>query len=770
MNYNSKIGKEENLFRYIIRTFFPFWPLFLFLILSGVLGAWAYLKYATPIYEASASLIIKDENKGVNDSKIMESINPFGSKKIVENEMKVLQSRDLMKNVVKDLDLYVSIFEDKGIKSACAYTTSPIKIKVKDPDDIVLPSEKAEKFFFTYDFETEEILLEEKRFPLNKWVETTGQTLMFIKNERKLSKADNPLYFTINLPQIVTDDLMDAIDVKVTNKLSSIVDLSIEDPVRERAEDILNLLIKKYDQKIIEEKNDLATSTVNFIEDRIAIVEKELDDLEYRIESYKSRKGAIDLSEQGRLYLQDVGDSDRQIGDIELQLAVLDNVESYVISKGSSGGIVPSTLGINDPILSQLIENLYNSEVQYERLKRTTAENNPILTSIANEIEKFRPSILENVKSQRVNLQSRLSSLSSNNRRYNSTLRSIPEKERALLEINRRKIIKTDLLSNLLQKREEIALAYLPTNGDNRIINKAEASIIPVSPKPLYAYLIAFILAITVGIGYVKGKETLSGKVLFRSEIEESTGLPIIAELFRVKKYNSNNAFKKPEDFIMIEQFRQLGARLGLYNKRIRKKRILVTSSSPEEGKSFVSSNLAYSLAQTGRQVVLIDMDFRKPFASNLFNLSSSKGVIGFLKDELNYDEIVHPSGVNPNLYIVSTGAEGDDYTELLLNGKLECLMDNLSKDFEYVIIDSAPINIVAEVNLIAEYSDKTLFIVRHGFTNKEVIERLDASSSLKSLKDVSIVFNGLKRRGMVNSSYGYGYGNDVKYKMSYTK
>lgn len=770
MNYNSKIGNEENLFRFVMRTFFPFWPLFLFLILSCILGAWAYLKYATPIYEASASLIIKDENKGVNDSKIMESINPFDSKKIVENEIEVLQSRDLMKNVVKDLDLYVSIFEDKAIKSTSAYTTSPIKIKVKDPEHIVLPSEKQEIFFFTYDFEREEVLLEEKRFPLNKWVETAGQTLMFIKNERKLSKADNPLYFTLNHPQIVTDDLIDALDVSVTNKLSSIVNLSMKDPTRERAEDILNILIKKYDQKIIEEKNDLASNTVNFIDDRIAIVEKELDELEYRIESYKSRAGAIDLSEQGRLYLQDVGVSDRQIGDIELQLAVLDNVEQYVISKGSSGGIVPSTLGINDPILSQLIEKLYNSEVEYERLKKTTAENNPILTSIANEIEKFRPSILENVRSQRVNLQSKLSSLSSNNQRYNSTLRSIPEKERALLEINRRKIIKNDLFSYLLQKREEIALAYLPSSGDNRIINKAEASIAPVSPKPLYAYMIAFVLAITMGIGYVKGKETLSGKVLFRSEIEESTGLPVIAELFRVKKYNSNNTFQKPEDFIMIEQFRQLGARLGLYNKKIRKKRILVTSSSPEEGKSFVSSNLAYSLAQTGRQVVLIDMDFRKPFASNLFNLSSSNGVIGFLKDELTYDEIVHPSGVNPNLYIVSTGAEGDDYTELLLNGKLEWLMDNLSKDFEYVIIDSAPINIVAEVNLIAEYSDKTLFIVRHGFTNKEVIERLDASLSLKSLKDVSIVFNGLKSRGMVNSSYGYGYGNDVKYKMFYTK
>ena len=769
MKYNSKTGKEDNLFRYIIKTFFPFWPLFLVLVVVCILAAWGYLKYATPIYEASASIMIKDEEKGVDDSKIMESINPFDSKKIVENEIEVLKSRDLMKAVVRDLNLYAPIYEDAGIKTISAYTSSPIKVIVEDPNRISLSEDEPEKHFFKYNANDEKVIFSGKEYSLNEWFEfSAGQTLMFVKNDNINKKASNPLFFYLLNPKMISSELIDELDISTSNKLSSVVNLTIRDAVPERAENILNRLILEYNRKIIKDQNELAASTMTFIDERIENVEAELDELEYNIQEYKSNQGVVDLSEQGRLYLQDVGENDKQISELELQLAVLNNVENYVISKGSAGGMVPSTLGISDPILSQLIEKLYNLEVEYERLKRTTAENNPVLTSISNQISKIRPSILENVKSQKQNLQSRLANLNSNNRRFNSTLRNIPGKERTLLEINRRKTIKNNLFSYLLQKREEAALANVPTNENSAMIDKAEASIDPVSPKPLFTYLIAILLAVGVGTGYVKGKEVLSGKVLYRSDIEEYTSIPVIAEVFHSKN-SKNKRFTKPQDFVLIEQFRQLGARLGLYRRDIENKRILVTSGISGEGKSFVSSNLAFSLAQTGKKVVLVDMDFRKHKTSDLFNLSGSNGIIGLLKGEVTYDEIIHPSEVNSNLFVIATGAKGDDYTEILLNGKLEFLMDSLSDDFEYVVIDAAPVNILAEVNLIAEFSEKTLLIIRHGHTSKESLKRLDESAGLQSLKNVSIVFNGLKNRGMIKTDYGYGY--DLKHRMaSYAK
>ncbi|MBI6118427.1 GumC family protein [Salegentibacter maritimus] len=769
MKYNSKTGKEDNLFRYIIKTFFPFWPLFLVLIVVCIAAAWGYLKYTTPVYEASASIMIKDEKKGVDDSKIMESINPFDSKKIVENEIEVLKSRDLMKGVVKNLGLYAPIYEDAGIKTKSAYTSSPIKVIVENPGKIGFADEEPEKHFFEYNIKKEKVIYLGKEYSLNTWLNISGgHSIMFTRNENVNKTAQDPLFFYLLNPKIITAGLIDELDISTSNKLSSVVNLSIKDQVPEKAEDILNQLIWQYNQKIVQDQNELALNTMTFIDERIENVEEDLAELEYKIQEYKSNQGVIDLSEQGRLYLEDVGENDKQISELELQLAVLNNVENYVISKGSAGGMVPSTLGISDPILSQLIEKLYDLEVEYERLKKTTGENNPILISISNQISKIRPSILENVKSQRQNLESRLSSLNSNNIRFNSTLRNIPGKERTLLEINRRKTIKNNLFSYLLQKREEAALANVPTNENSAMIDKAEASIKPVSPKPLFAYLIAMFLAVGAGSGYVVGKEILSGKVLYRSDIEDHTKIPVIAELFHAKNSKAKK-FTKPKEFVLIEQFRQLGARLGLYRQDIHDKRILVTSGISGEGKSFVSSNLAFSLAQTGRRVALVDMDFRKHHTSELFDVSNSSGIIGYLKGEETYKNIIHPSKVNPNLFVIGTGAKADDYTEILLNGNLASLVDTLSNDFEYVIIDTAPVNILAEVNLIAEFCEKTLLVIRHGYTSKESLKRLDESAGIQALKNVSIVFNGLKNRGMIETDYGYGY--DLKHRMaSYAK
>ena len=768
MNYNSNKEKEDNILISLIQTFFPFWPIFLILILGFLLAAKGYLHFAPKLYEASASIIIKDEQKGVDDSRIIESINLFESKKIVENEIEVLKSRDLMNAVVNSLNLYTPVYESAGIRSKSAYTYSPVKIIVKDPEMIEITEAEPKEYFFNYDGKNKEVRFSGEKYKLNEWIRLlNGQEIMFQKNERSNSKPSGAYFFNILNPKIITDGLVSKLNIVATNKLSSVVNLSIRDQVPERAEDIIDQLIQEYDQKVIEDKRTLALNTLAFIEERIANVEKDLDQLEYNIEEYRSNQGVIDLSEQGRLYLNDVSENDKNITELELQLAVLDNVENYVVSKGSAGGIVPSTLGINDAILSQLIENLYHLEVEYERLKKTTAENNPVLKSIDDQIVKIRPGILENVNSQKQNLRSRLANLNSNDKRFNSKLNNIPGKERALLEINRRKTSKDNLFSYLLQKREETALAHIPSSNNSTIINKAEASIEPVSPKPVLTYLIAFSLAILGGIGYVAMKEFLSGKILFRSEIEKYSKLPIIGELSYLKG-NKQLSSENPEDILNIEQFRHLDAQLGLYSRTFRKKKILVTSSLSGEGKSFVSKNLAYSLAEMGKKVILLDMDFRKPNTSEAFNLKNHKGITDYLKEEITLEELVVTSELDPNLDILPAGTQGWGHTQLLLNGKLELLFEKLSESYDYVIMDSAPLGLVSDANLLAEFSEVVLLVVRHDFTPKKIIERLDQNQNDKTLQHSGIVFNGLKKRGFVKetSGYGYGYSQNYGYKL----
>jgi len=768
MSYNHKSDKSENLFSTLMDLFFPFWPLLAVILAVVFLLAWSYKKFQTPTYDISATLIIKDENKGVDNSKMLESMNPFDSKKIVENEIKVIHSRDLMKKVVDTMNLYAPIYEEKAffglnIKSVSAYNSSPICIKLKNQDKIVIQEGVPAEHYFTVDLSEKNVRVDGETYPLNQWVDSPFGEVMFFPNKNKTQQAKKPLYFVLVNPRSVTEGLLKSLEVKAPEKLSTVISLNLEDEVPNRGEDILNSLIKAYNQKGIDNRNKLADNTMKFIEDRIKNVEGELNELEAEIKDYRSSKGLVDLSEQGRMYLQDAGQNDQRIADINLKLSVLDKVENYIQSKNNGGSIVPSTLGIDDPVLTQLLQKLYNSEMEYERLKKTTAVNNPYLTSLADETDKIRPNILDNVQSQKSNLQASLSNLYSNSGKYSSALKAIPEQERMLLEITRSKAVKNDLFAFLLQKREETALSYVPLNEDDTVIASAQASLGPINPKGFKIYGIALFLGFGVWITYVILKEMLGKKILFRSEIEESTNLPIIGELSYLKG-NKQLSSENPEDLHIIEQFRQLDAQLGLYSRTFRKKKILVTSSLSGEGKSFVSKNLSYSLAQSGKKVILLDMDFRKPNTSKNFNLKNHKGIIDYLKEEATLEELVVTSELDPNLDIFPAGTRGGDYTQLLLNGNLELLFEKLSESYDYVIMDSAPLGLVSDANLLAQFSEVTLLVVRHDFTPKKIVERLDQNQADKNLQHAGIVFNGLKKRGFVKEDNGYGYGYSQTY------
>ncbi|MFS4491351.1 GumC family protein [Maribacter sp. 2308TA10-17] len=786
MDEVNKSSADENILRMLLAMFLPYWPLFALLIPVCIIGAWGYLKTTTPVYEAAATLIIKDENKGVDDSKVLEAMNPFDSKKIVENELEIIKSRTIMTQVVKNLQLYAPVYEDKLYGSKEAYTTSPIVVELRNPENIVEPaSGKSLKFYFEYDSLKNLVKIKNKSYPIDEWVEgpVFGET-KFKLNANRSRTAKRALYFSFVHPKNLTRGLLSGLEASPTDKLSTVVRLTYRDPIPQRGENILNHLIAAYNQKAISDRDDLASNTLTFIDDRMKKVEKELNELESSIQRFRSEKGVVDLSEQGKLYLYDVGEYDRQIASISRQLAVLNKVDQYVISKKNQAGIVPATLGVEDRVLSQLLEKLYTSEMEYEKLRKTTAENNPILTAVADEINKIRPSIRENIRNQKNNLRASLGSLNFNANQSASALKNIPEKERALLEIERGKEIKNELYSFLQQKREETALSYAPNGGDGRIVDLAESSEGPVSPKSSIIYLVALILGFGIGLGYIIFKEMMNRNVLFRSEIENSINTPVVLELphlddveeskkpssafsYITNKLGINFIFSsnkktseiKQNEAVLLNHFRQLGSSMGLYDRNFTKKKILITSSIEGEGKSFVGTNLAYCLAQSGKKVALVDMDFLKPQTSRSFGILKHKGVLDYLSYQADYKEILTNSHGNKNLFIVPVGNRVDDHTQLLLNGKLDVLFEELSDEFDYVIIDSAPVNLVADVKLLADYCDETIYVILQGKTPLKVLRHLDDSETLKNLKNVSVVFNGIKQRGLVKGNYNYGYG-----------
>ncbi|MBS9524520.1 polysaccharide biosynthesis tyrosine autokinase [Litoribacter alkaliphilus] len=762
-NKHNHHESEENLLTSIINKYLPYWPLFAFLLILSMSAALLLHRHTTPVYKITATLLIKDEQRGVDDARMLESMNAFASKKIVENEIEVLQSRALLKTVVSSLKLYAPIFEELQFKSLPAFTTSPIQIELEDPNTIIQGSGKAEKIPFTFHSEKGVVLLEGKTYPIDKWHDTPYGKMRFTLNEFFTEQSRSPLYFSLIHPKKVIDEIQKKMEVLPVNKLSTVVNIYYKDQVPSRGEEILNRLIGEYNKASHNERNMLATNTMNFLEERLATVEQELEDLEKVVQQYKTTKGVVDLSEQGKMYLQNVGDYDRRIADINMQLSVLDNIEVYVRSKEKNGGIVPSTLGLNDAILTQLLEKLYESEIQYERLKRTTAENNPILLSIQNEIEKIRPGILENVNNQRANLQASLGNLTANTGRFNAALGNIPQQERELLELNRRKAIKNDLFSYLLQKREETALTYAPSEADSRLIDAAESVLRPVNPRPEFLFPLAFILPFILGVTIVTGKEMLSNKILYRSDIEAYTDTPVLSELSHITRKRKRQ-YPNYNDPLLAEQFRDLAVNSGLFVKD-KYKKIMLTSVLPGEGKSFVSANLAVNLAKLGKRVVLVDLDTRNPNTSVQFGCFKKLGLTDYLSSETKADAIVHSTNY-PNLCLIPSGKELGENTKLLLHEKLGKILRVLEASFDYIIIDTPPISLVADAYFISNYCDKSFLVVRHNYTPKNVIKHLDQSSKLKNLMKVGIIFNGIKVRGMFSKQYGYGYGynfNPVK-------
>jgi capsular exopolysaccharide synthesis family protein len=745
-------SNETSLISTVMFRYIPYWPLFLVLLAAGIAGGWLYLRYATPQYEAYASVLIKDERKGVNESDVLEVLDLHASKKIIENEIEVIHSRKLMNEVVNQLHLYAPVFEEGKVKPVAAYLTSPITIHAKDPDKL----KDTEEIYFTV--KDNEVIINNKAYPMQQWVSTPYGELRFQPNLKKENDALGKLFFKLSNPKGVTSSLLSRLNVTAAGKLSTVVNLELKDPVPQRAEDILNRLVATYNQASVNEKRGLAANTLAFVENRLKEVEQELDSLEGNIQRYRAKKGVVNLSEQGRLFLENVGSNDRKISDLSMQLAALDQVEQYVNSQDNNSGIVPSTLGVNDPVLSQLMERMYNAKLEYEKLRKTTAENNPMVATVAKEVEQIRPLILDKIRNQRLSLQASKSDLSATNSMYNSMLRSIPQKERELTEISRQQTIKNSLYTFLLEKREQTALSISSAVPDSKIVDIAESSEGPVSPKRMIIYLASVVVALALGIGAISVKEMFNKKILFRSEIESLTSIPVVAEIPYTKKKEFLSTTKSKVSYV-AEQFRQLRAAIGLCGFHVRNnRRIMVTSSISGEGKSYISINLAISLALSGKRVVLVDLDIRNPKTSSFFGVSEETGVAEFLEGSKMPEEIIRETEYT-NLYTISAGGDIDNARESIITGKLHELLDHLNSEFDYIIMDTSPIDPVTDAYVFSDYCDSTLFVIRHNYTPKTMLQLFDSNNKIKALKNPYIVFNDVRSRGIFKGNYGYGYG-----------
>lgn len=766
---------DDNVIQLLVSKYVPYWPLFVLSIIIAIGIAYIYLRYSTPLYEATATLIIKDEKKGNEESKLVESLDQISAKKIVENEIEIIQSRRVMENVVKMAGLYAPVYEKGDVHDILAYTRFPLSIVASFPDSL----RGSDKIYIKYDERSKQVTLNNfYKYPIDSFVRTRYGLLKFVPNNNfvpgTVSKT-NIFYFVLGNPKKIAPDFLGGLKAESASKLSSIVNLSYIDADPVRAENILNEVIKAYQQSSNEEKDSLAKNTLAFVDEQLFLVSRDLDSIEQRVQSYKSSNRAVDISAQGQLFLQNVSANDQKLGEVSTQLAVLDQVEKFVKDrKNSNGGIMPSTLGVSDPMLSQLITELYNEELNYDKLSKTVGQNNPNMLVIADKVSKLKPSILENINSQRQSLNATRNNILSTNNSYNSFLQNVPIKERHLLDISRQQQIKSNLYEFLLQKKEESKIAYASAVGNSRVVDYAQASPEPVSPKKMFIYLASILLMLGLCGIIIFIREYLTGKVLYRKEIENLTYVPILGEV-AFDKSKEKIVIEKGKRSFIAEEFRKLRISLSFLGIDTTHKKILVTSSISNEGKSFISANLAVSLSLTGKKVVLVDMDLNNPTIDKILNVSRDKGVTEFLEGSQDPEEVIKCVDEHENLFFISAGATlPDNPAELLSNGRVDDLINYLDSIFDIIVIDTSPMVLVTDGYLLTGLCDATLYIVRHKYTPKMILKRLDDNNHINPINNPAIVFNGVKRKGFFKNNYGYGYdyvyGNKDRKKVSTSK
>ena len=755
MELIRKISREkdaDNNNTISIHKLMPYWPLFATLVAVMLGGGWLYLQMATPKYESHARILIKDEKKGSEESEELQALDLLTPKKSSDNEIEVIKSNTLINKVVDELNLCAPVYQKDNFRDKLAYTTSPV-IVIPDSTHTLKLVKKA-----PFKFSNNQVVIGNASYPLDEWVKTPYGRLRFANNPHYIENAaGGQFYFSVIDPKKVVNSISSALTVESANKLSSIIDLSITDEVPQRGQDILNKLIDTYNQSLVTEKNVLAANTIKFLDQRLATVQQQLQDIEQKQEEYKSGKGAIDISTQGKTLLENVSLNDQKTSEINMQLSVLNQIDNYVRSKDMSKAIVPTTAGIEDPGLTAMVKNIYDLQLEVESLKKTTGENNPMIVADEEKIEKIRPQILENIQNQRQALAATKKDLSNTNGAYSSTLSAMPETEKTLIDISRAQTIENGLYTFLLQKKEETALSFVSNDPGSKIVDRAESSDSPVSPKKKLVYLAALILAFIIGISIVLLKESMSRTVMFQKDIEDLTQLPVIGEI-TIDKSKKNIVIGNSERTLIAEQFRRLRTTLHYLDIGNDKKRIMVTSGISGEGKSFVASNLALSLALTGKRVVLLDFDLNKPTLSAKLNIHMEKGITEYLKGEATLSEILIPTSINNNLFFIAPGQLPDSPSELLTNGVAGDLLNELSQVFDHIVIDMAPVGPVSDAYIVSPYCDITLYIVRHAYTPKTFLERLDINNKLNKLNNAAIVFNGVSQRGY-GQAYGYGYG-----------
>lgn len=759
----SVIDIKKIFFKYL-----SYWKWFVLSIICFVAMGVYYLLITPPQYLITASILIKDEKKlggGPSAISILEEMDAFSTKKLVDNELEILRSYTLLEEVAKNLNLQVSYTSNDEFRVKYLYEQSPIMV------ELIVPSAESYATTLTVDFVGDMMIINGKRYPQNALITESFGTIRTTVDKRLLAAWDVSQSIDVNFSPLnaVVVGLRSSIEVKPSGKGTSVVVLSMLSHMPQRGKDILNSLIAEYNKASIADKNNMAGATITFIDERLQLLSTDLQDAEKKVEDYKAMHRITNISAESDLFLRSVQKNDEELNTVSIQLDVLKSVERYVLAANTdSARIAPATLGVSDPTLLSLISMLTNAESERAKDLRTMNPAHPMLQALNDQISSLKQGIIDNIALLRRSLEITQQKLAGENRRLEKLIQSVPKKERELVDITRQREIKDQLYVYLLSKREETAIAYAATVADSRLIDAARSSLGPTKPSRNKVLLIFALVGFLLPIGVIIFLDFWDDKISSKEEAEKKIKAPFLGEISLVKQANKALSAVRSKGK-QAEQIRSLRTNLAFMQAGGGIKTILVTSSVSGEGKSFLTANLGVAFAALGKKVVVLGFDLRKPGLHKMFGIDNEEGLSNYLAGQAGLDQVIRTVEGVDNLNIISCGHIPPNPQELLLGPTLPLLFDELRRRYDCIIIDTPPVAVVSDALILDQQADVTLFVVRQNYTPKDRMKDINELYTSKKMKRFGVVVNGVEEEKWYGY-YGYYYYGKSYYGKYYTE
>ncbi len=775
-----KFTLRELVFKYLAHL-----PLFLLSLVLCVGAGIIYIRYATPVYKASTKVLIKSaDNNTVSSNKSGDLIESalFGGKKVnIENEIELIKAKRNLIRVVEKNGFNLSFYNEGSIKKSNIYNKKPfnfLPLKVAD-------SSRSLSFYIKSLNVNGGLLCRSKNasdkdcvgFKWNTVNNFRGITFIISYKDSVYnldSATKEQSYYVVWQPSIAkASQIQSSLSVTPLSNKTTILQLAIQTTNTDEGKAILNALVTDYNIQNIEEKNLVADNTIKFIEGRLVLVTDELKGVEKGMSDYKNEKQILDIKQQVTSVLSNVSDAEKAENMLDFKLQLLDVLEKYMQQNGNKNLLVPTTLGIEDLTLTALIGRYNEVQLLRLRLLPSVLSNNAQLEDLTNQREDIKRNVLENISIIRKNYTIQKKSAVDRNQLNKNFLSQVPEKERVMQEIGRQQNVKQALFLYLLQKKEETAIGSASTLSNYQQLDAAEASNIPVEPKEGNIRMYSLVLGLLIPILIIYILDLLNDKLTTRDDIIRRTSQPIVGEISHVDKTMSSIVVGQSRNMI-AEQFRILRSNLQfLVKAELNCKTFLVTSSISGEGKSFISLNLAAVMSLSGKRVALLEFDLRKMRSGSYpGEQQNNKGITNYLIGQTeNQEDIITHVDKFPTLHIFKSGPIPPNPGELVMSDKVQVLFEWLYKNYDYIVIDSAPVGLVSDSFALVQYSQSVIYVFRQRYTFKRQIDYMQETQKQDKLKNVAIVVNDVHmggKYGYYGYGYGYGYGYIYRYGFGY--